>query len=55
MLEREGAFYKAHQAEFQEKYLDKWLVISSESLFGVYDTLHEAAKDALGRVHTNEI
>jgi len=38
MLERESIFYDAHQAEFREKYLRKWLVIAGESLFGVYDT-----------------
>jgi hypothetical protein len=38
MLERESAFYKAHQAEFQEKYHDKRLVITGESLSGVYET-----------------
>jgi len=42
MLERESAFYKAHQAEYQEKYLNKWLVIANESLFGVYDTPKKA-------------
>lgn len=43
MLERENAFYKSHQSEYQEKYLYKWLVIADESLFGVYNT----PKDAL--------
>ncbi|MDR1575727.1 MAG: hypothetical protein LBS37_06955 [Treponema sp.] len=42
MLEREDAFYLAHQAEFQEKYLDKWLVIAGEDLFGVFDTIKDA-------------
>jgi hypothetical protein len=43
MLERENAFYKSHQTEYQEKYLYKWLIIANESLFGVYST----PKDAL--------
>ena len=47
MLERENAFYVTHQDEFREKYPDKQLVISGESLFGVYDTLREAAENAL--------
>ena len=54
MLEQEGAFYIARQAEFQEKYPDKWLVIGGESLFGVYDTLHEAAESALGHFKPGE-
>jgi len=48
MLEQESAFYDAHQAEFHEKYLDKWLVITGESLWGVYDKFVEATKAALG-------
>jgi len=47
MFEREDAFYTAHQAEFQKKYLNKWLVIVGESLWGVYDTISDAAKNAL--------
>ena len=47
MLEIENAFYKAHRDEFREKYPDKQLVITGESLFGVYGTLEEAAKAAL--------
>jgi hypothetical protein len=42
MLEREYAFYEAHKAEFREKYLDKWLVITGEELFGVFDTIKDA-------------
>jgi hypothetical protein len=42
MLERENAFYMAHQAEFQEKYPDKWLVIAGEELFGAFDTIKDA-------------
>ena len=49
MLEQENAFYDAHQAEFREKYLDKWLVITGESLWGVYDRFAEAAKAAMKR------
>ena len=47
MLERENKFYMAHQAEFKEKYLDKWLVIVGDSLWGVYDKFSDAAREAL--------
>jgi len=47
MLEQENAFYDAHQVEFHEKYPDKWLVITGESLWGIYDKFAVAAKDAL--------
>jgi hypothetical protein len=54
MFEREKAFYKVHQAEFQEKYPDKWLVITGESLSGVYETLKEAAQAALAQFEPGE-
>jgi hypothetical protein len=54
MLERENAFYTAHQAEFQKKYPTKWLLIVDDSLLGVYDTLKEAAKSALARFEPGE-
>ena len=47
MLERENKFYKANQAEFREKYLNKWLVIVGESLWGVFDKVSDAGKAAL--------
>ena len=47
MFEREDKFYKAHQNEFKEKYFNKWLVIVGESLWGVFDTIADAAKNAL--------
>jgi len=50
MFEQENAFYEAHQAEFHEKYHDKWLVLRGESLWGVYDKISDAAKDALGQL-----
>ena len=55
MLERENAFYTAHQAEFREKYPDKWLVITGESLWGVYDKIADAAKAALGQLEPGKI
>jgi hypothetical protein len=42
MFELEQAFYEAHKSEFREKYLNKWLVIANDSLFGVFDTPKEA-------------
>jgi hypothetical protein len=50
MFKREKAFYEAHKAEFQEKYLNKRLVITGDSLFGAYDTIggaFTAAKERL--------
>ncbi|MDR1231561.1 MAG: hypothetical protein LBK61_09195 [Spirochaetaceae bacterium] len=54
MLERENAFYTEYQTEFQEKYPDKWLVITGASLFGVYGTLHEAVENALAHFEPGE-
>lgn len=54
MLERENAFYKANQAEFREKYLNKWLVIAGESLWGVFDKVSDAAKAALENFEPGE-
>jgi hypothetical protein len=54
MLERENAFYQAHKAEFHEKYLDKWLVIAGEELWGVFDKVSDAAKAALEHFETEE-
>jgi hypothetical protein len=54
MLEREDKFYMEHQAEFKEKYPDKWLVIVGESLWGVYDKVSDAAREALQNFGTKE-
>ena len=54
MFEREDAFYTAHQAEFQKLYSGKWLVIVGESLCGVYDTIADAAKNALQHFEPGE-
>jgi len=54
MLEQENAFYDTHQAEFKEKYFDKWLVITGDSLWGVYDKFAVAAKDAMERLGSSE-
>ena len=55
MFERENAFYMAHQAEFHEKYPDKWLVITDESLWGVYDRIADAAKAAFEHLEPGKI
>jgi len=55
MLEQEKAFYDTHKAEFHEKYLDKWLVITGESLWGVYDKIADAAKAAFGSLEQGKI
>jgi hypothetical protein len=55
MLEQENVFYKAHQAEFREKYLNKWLVITGRSLFGVYDTTTDAVEATLGKFEPGKI
>jgi len=54
MFEQENAFYDAHQAEFQEKYHDKWLVLIGESLWGVYDTVKEAVQNAMEHFEPGE-
>jgi len=54
MLERENKFYKAHQVEFREKHLNKWLVIVGESLWGVYDKVSDAGKAALQNFEPGE-
>jgi hypothetical protein len=54
MLERENAFYRAHQAEFREKYLDKWLIIADGDLFGVYNTPKDAILAAQERFNDDE-
>jgi hypothetical protein len=51
MFEQEKAFYAAHQTEFREKYLNKWLVISGDSLYGVYDTAKQAGISAMERFY----
>jgi hypothetical protein len=54
MLERENNFYIAHQAEFKERYPNKWLVIVGESLWGIYDKVSDAAKEALQQFESEE-
>ena len=53
-LERENAYYEAHKAELREKYLHKWLVITGDSLWGVYDKVSEAGKEALKHFEPGE-
>jgi hypothetical protein len=55
MLERENEFYTAHQAEFKEKYPEKWLVIANGSLWGIYDKVSDAAREAFQNFEPDEI
>jgi len=55
MLEEENAFYDAHKAEFHEKYLNKWLVITGESLWGVYDRIADAVEATVGKFEPGKI
>jgi hypothetical protein len=54
MLERENAFYEAHKTEFHEKYLNKWLIITGEALFGAFDTVKDAFTMAQERFEDEE-
>jgi hypothetical protein len=54
MFERENAFYEAHKTEFHEKYLNKWLIITGEALFGVFDTVKDAFTMAQERFEDEE-
>jgi len=54
MLERENKFYNEHKAEFHEKYLEKWLVIVGESLWGAFDKVSDAGKAALQKFEPGE-
>lgn len=53
-LKRENAFYASHKTEFHEKYLDKWLVIAGDSLWGVFDKFAEAAQAAYQNLKPGE-
>ncbi|MDB5188994.1 MAG: hypothetical protein JWM92_592 [Candidatus Nomurabacteria bacterium] len=46
MLEKELAFFKAHQAELVQQYQGKFLVIKDEAVKGVYDSEMEAYTEA---------
>lgn len=47
MLEQENAFYEANKIEFREKYLNKWLLITGNKLWGTYDKIADAANEAI--------
>jgi len=53
-LDRENVFYASHKAEFQKKYADKWLVITGESLWGVFDKFADAAQAAFSNFKPGE-
>jgi len=54
-LEQENAFYAEHRAEFREKYMDKWLVITGGTLWGVYGRFTEAVDAALENLEPGKI
>ena len=45
-LERENTFYTSRKTEFHEKYYNKWLVITGDTLWGVFDQFSDAAQAA---------
>jgi hypothetical protein len=45
MLERETAFFEAHETELREKYLGKRVVIYQDRIIGVYDSDMEALEE----------
>ena len=53
-LEQENAFYAEHRAEFREKYMDKWLVITGRTLWGVYDRFTVAVETAMKNLRPGE-
>jgi len=53
-LEKENRFYASHKAEFREKYYDKWLVISGDSLWGVFNIFSDAAQAAFNNFNPGE-
>jgi hypothetical protein len=52
MFEREDAFFRAHQAEFEQKYPHKQMIIVGETVWGVFDTPEEAAAAAMERLES---
>jgi hypothetical protein len=46
MLEREQKFYEEHKEELREKYAGKEVVISGETILGVYDSVVTAYEEA---------
>ena len=54
-LEEENAFYDEHRAEFREKYMDKWLVITGRALWGVYDRFTAAVDAAMENLEHGKI
>ena len=44
-LEKEQAFYETHKSELRSKYVGKRVVISSNTILGVYDSDREAIRE----------
>ena len=49
MLDKEYTFYKNNKAELLRKYEDKFIVIISESVVGVYNSETEAYNDSVSK------
>ena len=50
MLEQERAYYKQHQFELLEKYKGRWILLTGDSLYGVYDTQKQAYDTGVGKL-----
>jgi hypothetical protein len=46
MLEREQEYYEIHKEELRKKYAGKEIVISGESIFGIYDSVATAYEES---------
>lgn len=46
MFEKEEAFFEAHKREFISAYAHKHLIITGDTVFGVYDTVGDALSNA---------
>jgi hypothetical protein len=46
MLEREQEYYEQHREELRQKYAGKEVVISGETIIGVYDSVVKAYEEA---------
>lgn len=53
MFENENKFYEENKKDFQNKYLNKRLLIVGKELIGVFDSDTEALKVALDKYEPN--
>ncbi len=47
MLEKEFEYYKLHKAEFGKKYANRFIVIISDKIIGVFNDQHSALSETL--------